>query len=579
MTNSKKSKKNILEILEDRAKNTPDKEAFKFLVFYREQRKEYRLNFGELYERVNTIADFLSKRNLQGERAILLYPDGLEFITSFLGCIAAGVVAVPLYHFRTKRKADRLKSIIADSNPAIFLSDSRNIKKLMEYSDDIDNSCENWVATDVIKNFAKPIDFSKYKGSDLAYLQYTSGSTSTPKGVMITHQNIIHNMEIINSHFGTNEDSLGVSWIPHYHDMGLIYTILHPIYVGYTQILMQPADYISKPYRFYQIISEFRANMFVMPNFAFDYSVNMITDTEKKNLDLSCVEIAGNGSEPIHIESMNCFYEFFKSTGFKKSAFLPGYGLAEATLVVTTCDFDESNTRLKVINIDLEMFKMNKICTLDYNRDGIVCCSSGVIRDDVTVKIVNPETLEECKENFVGEIWTASPSVSAGYWQKTELNSKIFCGHIHGSDTVSYLRTGDLGFINNKNLYVCGRLKDVLIIRGVNFYPNDIEYTVVSSVEEVNDNGCIAFTVRSDADDEQLFIALEVLKTIEEVRAKEITRTIKKQISEVYGLQVTGILLLSRGKIPKTSSGKVQRSLCKEYYVSKKLETIFADVQ
>lgn len=576
-----KDKKNILEILNSRAKMYPDQIAFQFLTYRKEERKEQSITYYELNRRAQNVAAYLKKENMEGKRAVLLFPDGIDFIIAFLGCLYAKVVAVPLYHFRTRRKAERLISIILDSEPSLFMTNSYHINRLEEFMNEVHEYNLPWVATDLLADDDDEFEFDQndYERESLAYLQYTSGSTSIPKGVMITHENVMHNMDVIYWHYGANQKSVGVSWIPHYHDMGLVQTILHPIYIGYMQVLMQPADFIGKPYRFYKAISDFKGTIFLIPNFAFDYSIKTITDEQKKELDLSTVRIAGNGSEPIHFHTMERFYDFFKSCGLSKSAILPGYGLAEATLFVTSCRLREEDSSIISIDVDSKLLEKNQVKLVNSGTNTINCCSSGIAKEDVLIKIVDPNTWKECEEQSTGEIWISSKSVSPGYWNKSDTNEIIFNAYIQDKQEGPFLRTGDVGFIYQDNLYISGRLKDVLIIRGSNYYPNDIEYTTINTISFINDNSCVAFTINED-NTELLYIAAEITVEFDQtIDPDESFTLIRRGISEIYGLHVKGIILLRRGSIPKTSSGKVQRSLLKEKYLEHSLNIIYESIQ
>lgn len=571
----------ILDILEVRAVVSPDETAFLFLDYKRDEQIETFITYGDLVSKAKKIAGYLQKAGYQGKRAVLLYPDGIAFIIALIGCLYAGCIAVPLYHFRTRRKAERLLAIIRDSDACLLMTDSKNMDKLQGFLEPVLENDHQWAASDLICSTPEeyPSFVPAYQREDLAYLQYTSGSTSVPKGVMITHGNIMHNMKVIQHNYESKKQSKGVSWIPHYHDMGLIYTIFQPLYIGYLQILMQPADFIGKPFRFFKAISDNRGTTFAMPNFGFDYSTKTITEDEVKELDLSCVVNAANGSEPIQTSTMLEFYHHFKACGLKQSALMPGYGLAEATLVVTSGSRDAKGNRLTSVDINSAAFKKNEVVPAESEDFSTNCCSSGGIRDHVSVKIVDPDTCEECKERRVGEIWTSSESVSPGYWNKPDWNEKIFRAYTSDKREGPFLRTGDMGFIYENNLYICGRRKDVLIIRGANYYPNDIEHAVVDSNECFRENDCVAFTM-DGGNQESLYLGIEWnRKAKEELDPYQTMKGIRRLVSETFGLTVKGILMFHSGSIPKTSSGKIQRSLCKERYLENSLRVLFSDIQ
>lgn len=575
-----REKETILDILDSIVTLYPKKKAFHFLSYLRNEQKEEVITYAELRLKAKRVAQYLSDHDMKGKTTVLLYPEGLDFIIAFLGCLYAGVISVPLYHFTSTRKAERLSSVIQDSEATLFMTNSHHFKRLQSFTKDIVKE-NQWVATDVLADEYGDGTYpeQKYDLNDRAYLQYTSGSTSTPKGVMITHKNIVHNMHLLCLHYETSNHSVGVSWIPHYHDMGLIYTIFQPIYMGYTQVFMSPTDFLGKPYRYYKAITDFKGTTFIMPNFAFDYSVKMISSEQKKELDLSSVQAAGNGSEPIYYNTMNGFYNYFKTCGFEKKALLPGYGLAEATLAVTSSDYNSDGNRLTVIDISSKELEKNLVKVMPPGKDTQNCCSSGKALPDVQVRIVNPDTMAECAEDEVGEIWTASDSNSPGYWKKPDVSRKTFQAYLEDKNEGPFLRTGDLGFLHDNNLYISGRLKDVLVIRGVNYYPNDIEFAVLNSNPIINDNGCVAFTILEEGE-EKLYIVSELARGIhQDFEPDKTVLQIRQKVSQMFSLGVKGVLLVNYGGIPKTSSGKVQRSLCKEQYIKQKLKLITCDIK
>lgn len=571
-------KQTILDVFQNRVENTPDRIAFTFLSYSRGERFEDNISYRELDERARTICAYLQGKGMTGKTAILLYPEGFEFIAALLGCFYARVTAVPLYHFISKRKADRLLSIIEDSQAEMFLTDGHNLDRLSSMIRGHFEGEFQWCATDKIEPGLGEVCQVFASAEDvLAYLQYTSGSTSTPKGVMITHRNIMHNMEIACWSFRNHADSVGVSWIPHYHDMGLIFAIMQPIFLGYRQILMQPADFIAKPFRFLKAVSDFRGTTCTMPNFAYEHCVNRITTDEKSQLELSSMEGAGNGAEPIHWHTMKSYFESFSCCGWREDALVPGYGLAEATLMVSVSRYNSEKTRITKIHIDKDAFTENRVVLSEDTDHALICCSSGAVRDDIDVRIVNPDTLVECIPGTVGEIWTSSDSVSPGYWKKDEINREIFQAKIAGKEDKTYLRTGDLGFFFDHTLYVSGRMKDVIIIHGANYHPNDIEYTAAHCHTSFVVDSCAAFTVTEDRE-ERLCISLEMERSLEETydfeRAAEVVR---KAVYEAHGLQTQEIVFVKYGSLPKTSSGKIQRSRCKSMYEKNELSIICMD--
>ncbi|ETT49792.1 amino acid adenylation domain-containing protein [Paenibacillus sp. FSL R7-269] len=577
---SEELKKNstIVEILQKRAAIHPDQPAFCFLTYLSNKRQEHKLNFKQLDTGARKVAAYMQSLGLSGKRAILMYPDGLDFIVAFLGCLYAGVTAVPLYHFITRRKSDRMLSIIEDCDPQIFMSDSKRISTIKKFTDNqFSGTTFNWLTVEQAEE-VNPDDFKpmNYQRDELAYLQYTSGSTSTPKGVMITHNNIMHNMDVNQWSFDLTQDSIGVSWIPHYHDMGLVLTILQPIYSGYRQVFMQPADFVSRPFRFLKAISDFKGTMTLMPNFAYEHCVLHATAEQKQELDLSSIVIAINGAEPVQYSTLEVFNQAFQVCGWKENAMAPAWGLAEVTLTVTA----HKPTGGPVRVLDVDQYKLEQNIAEPAGKDSgtIRYCSVGAARADTQVVIVNPDTLTECPEGHVGELWVSSDSVAIGYWNKPESTNDTFAAYLAVTGEGPFMRTGDLGFVWEGQLYISGRIKDVIIIRGSNYYPNDIEFTAAHCHPQLVPNSCAAFAV-TEGNQECLYIAQEIKRTeTNRIDALGICDSIRKSVAEIHGLQVQGILLLRFGGIHKTSSGKVQRKQCKEAYLQGELDVLHTSI-
>ncbi len=621
----------LVELLRFRSTHQPDKTAFIFLKDG--ETEEGRLTYRELDFRAKEIALRLRKFGAVGERALLLYPPGLEYIAAFFGCLYAGVIAVPAYPpnpARLDRTLPRLAGIINSAKPFVAMTTwmINTIGKPV-FSKEPAFRTLKWLATDggiakkisempilnklrFLKKLFAADPNSDWKKPDitpdsLAFLQYTSGSTGDPKGVMVSHGNLMHNFGLIHECNQLTPDSYGVSWLPPYHDMGLIGGILESVYGGYTMVLMSPIAFLQKPFRWLAAMSKYKAFGSAGPNFAYDLCVRKVSAEQRTQLDLSYWDIAYNGAEPIRPETLERFSEAFASCGFKKSAFYPCYGLAEGTLIASGGSKDALPILRKIDRNELSKHHraVSPENTTSDNIQTLIGCGKTMTGQQIV--IVNPDTLRKCNDNEVGEIWLSGPSVAKGYWQKPEATKETFQAYIADTGEGPFLRTGDLGFVSEGELFVTGRLKDMMIIRGRNHYPQDIELTVEKSYPNIRPGCVAAFAIEIDGE-ERLMIAAEIERRHKERRQapdqkRDDRRTsaerrqvdivpgyepdkpvpvnmdaaieeIRKAISEQHELQAYGILLLKVGTIPKTSSGKIQRHACKNGFLNNSLDIV-----
>ena len=548
---------NLLEILSDRSKFQFDRPAYIFLQ--NGETESGRLTYGELDWQAKAIASHL--QFYRGERALLLYPSGLEFITAFFGCLYAGVIAVPANLPRQNQKLSRLFSIVSDSQSKLALTTGSLLATIEKrWKEEFELTCLKWVATDTIDANFQDFEPPSVTSENLAFLQYTSGSTGTPKGVMVTHGNIIHNQEIIYRAFGHSEKSVGVGWLPLFHDMGLIGHVLQPIYAGFPSILMPPLIFLQRPIRWLAAISNYRATTSGGSNFAYDLCVNKIKSEQLQNLDLSSWDLAYNGAEPIREKTLVEFGEKFASCGFNYRAFYPCYGMAETTLFATGGDKNQKPVIQKQIQ--------------EQNPEnlGVVGCGRPYL--DTEVIIVNPENLTQCKNEEVGEIWISGKTVTQGYWNQPKLTEETFDATCAETGEKKCLRTGDLGFILNGELFVTGRLKDAIIIRGQNYYPQDIEDTIQQSHPALRVNGGAVVTIELDGQ-EKLVIIQEVERNyIRNLEIKEVKRAIALSVTAQHSLPIHATVLIKPGTLPKTSSGKIQRYLCRQKFMNNELKVL-----
>jgi acyl-CoA synthetase (AMP-forming)/AMP-acid ligase II len=469
----------LLGRLEQHLVNFPDQVAFRFL---RDQGGPDVLTFAGLAARVRCLAHRLRDAAMPGERVMLLYPQGLEFICAFLACQAAGLIPVPAYPPRRNRKADRLTGIIAICTPALVLTTAAVRPTI---SDSLCSALilttDEWPTVD-----APDWDRDLIRPDGIAFLQYTSGSTGAPKGVVVTHRNIAVNERQIEQSFGhmswKREDQVTttVTWLPLFHDMGLIGNALNPLYVGFPSVILSPVSFLQEPVRLLQAIAEYRGTTTGAPNFAYDHCTRSITDEQKAGLDLSSLRVLYNGAEPIRAETLDRFAAAFRQCGFRPDATFPCYGLAEATLFLCGGPCLSCVRRMWVSAAELER---GRITPLAAESTGSRCLvSSGKLAEGTEIVAVDTETRRPATPGTIGELWAKSESVAAGYWEDSVASDAVFSNHLADTGEGPFLATGDLGFVVGRDVYVTGRVKDMIIIRGRNIYPHDVEAAVERSL-------------------------------------------------------------------------------------------------
>lgn len=564
----------LVEILRQRAEDQPAKPAYTFLVDG--EAEEISLSYGELSLRARTIGESLISQGLRGERVLLLYPPGLDFITGFFGCLNAGLVAVPAYPpdpARLRRTLGRLEAIAADSEAKAVLTTRSvlsSLERILAQAPMLRTL--TWLASDVTES--GPADHSigfRSSGDAIAFLQYTSGSTGQPRGVILTNANLIHNASLVKAFCEHGPEDKYVSWLPAFHDMGFMSGVLQPLYSGIPAILMSPAAFLQRPFRWLKAISRYQATTSGGPNFAYDLCARKISPEERASLDLSCWTVAFNGAEPIRKETLERFARTFEPCGFRKEAFYPCYGLAEATLIVTGGRKGEGCIAKRFETSALAQGRVVEERSAKQGQPSLV--SSGRPSDDEHVVIVRPDAIARCGPNEIGEIWVSGPSIGQGYWNKPAETEQTFRAHITNTREGPFLRTGDLGFFQDGELFVAGRLKDLIIIRGANHYPQDVELTVESSHPSLRPGCGAAFSV--DMDGEEKLVVVQEVGDRKRVDLSEITDSMRESVAERHELQVYAAVLVKPGTIPKTSSGKIQRSACRKEFLEGKLEEVY----
>jgi acyl-CoA synthetase (AMP-forming)/AMP-acid ligase II/acyl carrier protein len=531
------------------------------------------LSFQSLHERAMAIGAELQSMAAQGERALLVFPPGLEFITAFFGCLYAGIIAVPAAPPSRNRLTSSVEAIFQASKPALVLSTSGHHKVAEQAYAHLAELFERpWIATDHVSDERRHLWHEpKLNGEQTAFLQYTSGSTSSPKGVVISHRNLLWNAELIRQAFGNTEQSSAVCWLPLYHDMGLIGGVIQPIFCGGTCTLLAPASFLQRPALWLETISKMRATVCGGPDFAYDLCVRKISPEERRELDLSCWEVAFTGAERIRAQTVEQFCETFGPCGFRREAFFPCYGLAEATLMVSG---GPRLTPPTIVRLQADALLENHAReTSDEDGNGRSFVACGQCMAGQALRIVDPKTRLACADGEIGEIWVQGGSVASGYYQRPEATEATFGGRLADTDEGPFLRTGDLGFLRNGQLFVTGRLKDVIIIRGRNYYPDDIERSVERSHPAFRPGFCAAFSIEADNRD-RLVVVQEIEPRRREFDVEEAFGAIRRVVAAEHDLEVYGIVLAKAGDIPKTSSGKTRRSSCRERYLAGEIKTI-----
>ncbi|MGF6812651.1 acyl-CoA synthetase (AMP-forming)/AMP-acid ligase II/acyl carrier protein [Paraburkholderia sp. Clong3] len=541
---------------------------------------ETSLTYRDLMARSNAIAASLQRICKPGDRAILLFPGGPDFITSFLGCLIASVIAVPGYPVREPgssgrpaRNFERLCSIIENARPVVALANQPVVERRAELSVASDAfSGLHWIAVERIVTAEVPVA-PIVAPCDTAFLQYTSGSTAAPKGVTISHANLLSLFKDMDASCLHDQSSVMVTWIPVYHDMGLIYGTLLPLYFGFPVYSLLPAAVLQQPVRWLQAISRFRGTHSAAPNFAFELCVQRVSQASRMELDLSSWQVCINGAETVRPQTLQRFADAFASCGARHDVIRPGYGLAECTLKVTSVAARQPARRVRLDAAACERGRVVQLhpCSVDTTGRSFQSCGWTHIGADI--RIVDPSTGEECDDDALGEIWVRSPSVAQGYWNQPESTVATMQARLVTGEG-PFLRTGDLGFVLDHELYIAGRVKDLIIIRGRNLYPQDIESTAEAAHSAVRLGRCCAFAIDL-GDREGLVLVAEVERTERHgFDADEAFGKLMEAIAREHEVQLHDVMFVRTGTFPLTSSGKVQRQAAREEYRAGSLEVV-----
>lgn len=553
----------FIELLQKQTKQQKNKIAFRF--FTQEETPAIQLTYGQLFEKVTCLANYLQKLAQPGDRILLILPPGIDYVVSLLACFAAGIVAVPIYPPDNRHldlSLQIFKTIAADAQTNLVLTNTAtqtlfaDLFKQQNLSNDFvwlkpetESNTDNhqWVAPNI-------------NSQTLAILLYTSGSTGAPKGVMLSHGNLLHDAAIMSQRCQINDQDIFAIWLPPYHVSGIFSGIVLPLFAGAETILFSPQQFLEKPQRWLEIISHYRATMSGSPTFAYDVCAAAISEQTLKSIDLSSWRCAVIGGEPIRKETMDRFSAKFNQYGFRAEAFFSMYGLTESTMISTGGNLETTPGGLSITRKGLE--NQQAILSDEQHAASLYYVNSGSALPSMTLKIVNPTTFIECHDQEIGEIWLAGGSVAQGYWNKPQETQNTFQAFTQSGEG-PFLRSGDLGFIFEQSLYVTGRLKEMIIIRGINYYPDDIEHSVLQSHESLRNAICVAFALDIE-NEERLVLTLELKQAHAVEEQQALLEKIKSNVARRHGIQVYGIVFLPSGITTlRTTTGKVQRNACK----------------
>jgi acyl-CoA synthetase (AMP-forming)/AMP-acid ligase II/acyl carrier protein len=564
---------NMVDLLLRHAEEIPEKVVYRLLEDGVNEKDS--ITYAGMVEKAKAIAATLLSKGKKGDRVLLLFPTGVEFITAFYACFFAGMIAVPTYPPKRNKANERFRSIVFDAKPAFIITTTSIHSDLVKHLmlDGLPPVSEILIFDDIPVGRAREWKKPDIAPGDTALLQYTSGSTGAPNGVMVSHANIIHNSEFIKQSFGFDKDSVGVNWLPNFHDMGLIGCLIQAAYIGGSNVIIPPLAFLRNPANWFRAITKYRATTGGGPNFAFDYSIEKVEDAGLDDIDLGSLRTMYCGAEPIRESSMRSFADKFSKAHFKASQLFPVYGMAESVLIVTGGDYRKEP---EYFTIHAREAEEKRVVPAEPGKESHTLTACGYPWLGMEVLIVNPESFDPAPKEHIGEIWVRGPSVAQGYWNDSEGTKKTFLARLSGNGEGPWLRTGDLGFIHDGQLYISGRMKDLIIIKGSNYFPNDIEHSIEGSHPALRQNASVAFSADIEGQ-ERLVVLAEVERThMRDLAEEEVFESIRNAVFEEHGIQPHAISLIRTGSAEKTSSGKIRRFAMKKAWQDDALNIVAA---
>ncbi|MDX2679235.1 polyketide synthase [Streptomyces soliscabiei] len=556
----------IVDVVAQRADRLNKKAAL--ILLAEGEHEAQRVTFGDFDRRARSFAAQLQERRMGGERVLILLPQGLEYAVAFMGCLYAGAIAVPAFPPNKSRRGERIEGIVADCGAKMAVVGAQRADAIrLELPADCVVLTDEEISSNAAGQWTRPA----MQIDDVAYLQYTSGSTSAPRGVMVTHRNLMHQLRLLNDALALTADEVSVSWLPLFHDFGLVAGLMYPLAVGATNVMMAPVDFVQKPVRWLEALSRYRAALTFGPNFSLDLCCDRVGPELREGLDLSSLRLFMIGAEPVRPQSMERFAATFSDSGFTLDRFNLAYGMAESTLAVTV---RTPRMPLTITSFDGDEVGRGRLVPVpDGTAGSRRLPSNGDLALETDLLIVDPETCEPCPDGTAGEIWLGGDTVAAGYWGREEATYQTFGGRL-ADGRGPYLRTGDLGARLGGDTYITGRRKDLIIIRGVNHYPHDIELTVADAHHALTRDKGVAFSVDRDGE-ERLVIVTELSREhFREVAPEEVVTAIRQAVAEEHDIAVHAVALLRPARLPLTSSGKVRRQTAKQLFLADELAPI-----